>query len=1423
MNFSDDDRSIIFIELWKLLLYTASHPSASVRLSSYNLTGSVLLKLYPYFSNQIQSSFSDASMNATIDIKSSAIIASSFAFISKRIALPYLDVFLDSTPVFHHFTISDPIFTEYLSSIISNLGDLGYEWYSTLLHSLLFLTKSSNDRYLLKSIAAVIQHDPYKLFNDILVQVKEESSIRQSLALISFIITSIDEFQQNNNENKIDLFEIAKVSLEVLENPKNANMTEIDSSLQILSLNSSSFKVKIYENENAVKMTLSKMNDNNSDDITIDFNIEVFAQTPSLYLLDIPIKYSQPTKDDSMLTINAKFKSLGRHIATQPDNKELINSILLIFINFFFNETLEIFDSTECVNLFFKHNINGIEQEKFSTIIQGITQCIGTLINTADESLLKQFLKILIFRKTNNWFQHSDILDLIRHIPPVYLEKLFGLNKIIDLLVDFSLSQNEQVSSLSCNVLRDSIITDDNFQDVTLLIASKIDFFDDLNLTHILSLLSSILYKFPASSISHLRYFAIQILELYSIYCNDNAKALIEIFSFLGNFKLSFITNFYKKNPNLYIYDVFHGAVNYAKAIIASSITNLTGLPFNEWQKCDVQYDLFMNASKLVEADMKSVNIDASSENSLDYSEYLRVCISAMKFLYVAPSKVLSKKFVLTMVTYLKNIFPLKILKFLNKFWSSFNDEEKISALSQMIESTKSIQNYEVAEVVCKFFIFTYQFSNQNQLNYSKEILLVFSKFFEHNTRSSTYQQQLIFKALSCFVNHSRIDPKSNFEQEIIQYYPEIYAHLFNKLLEKEDSAKITSQKSNNSMANTSDSQGESINKFTFTNTPNLEIKLDYDNPCIKTQLKFSNSHLNIKVYHFNEDDLKNIFHEFIKTNDIYGIKLVLKQLSFQKILINFNDESHFFIDNITRNFQEEICLNFIDYLNSVNQDSLDKFIESFQININSESVSFETALFLIKLNPKQYIEKIINATKITKRELKLFARVVQILEFSENDLINATIHCFSLATTPLKFRYVVVVATSVVYKLNYINSTFSDTIVSIMDSHSNFNYSENELEENVSDDLPIFYAGFCLLFISKKTNINAGDSLKILLTKLIASISQSSAEICLLYSALMNLSLNDLVFKQNLPKILEHFFEINLPSIFMIASSLFAETLPILTAQNSKYLTLHAKKFVSEIINKITTKSSFLGTNICFSMCYPVSETISAILSDLMKYEELNRQKQTLIFQNYAQIIPEHSSPYYICYSKTLLLDFLTFAKENKKLTSDYNSLVNISRGLVVSPSSYDRLKAFISAVYVRASIDFDAPSTSLDQTNVVTDIESDAFFNDGIRICDCYGIENMVYEWLKLLLRGNGIAKVLDSISKVLLLSKARFFPIFIGTIKFLKENIKIIIDNDSTKNSLTECINQIKKLLHENSESFEILFKSPDDLEKVLDFAF
>jgi hypothetical protein len=170
---------------------------------------------------EIRSTFAEESTETTIAVQSSAIIASAFAYISKTVALPFLEEFLDSASVYHHFSLFDKIFSEHLSSIISNLGPLGIEWFNTLLNLSLAILNESTDRSVILAISAIVKHHPSRLMDEILQLAQSYQIPGYYLSLVSFILTS-----QRFPLSEIDLPAFARRSLAILADQEGASLNE---------------------------------------------------------------------------------------------------------------------------------------------------------------------------------------------------------------------------------------------------------------------------------------------------------------------------------------------------------------------------------------------------------------------------------------------------------------------------------------------------------------------------------------------------------------------------------------------------------------------------------------------------------------------------------------------------------------------------------------------------------------------------------------------------------------------------------------------------------------------------------------------------------------------------------------------------------------------------------------------------------------------------------------------------------------------------------------------------------------------------------------------------------------------------------------------------------------------------------------------
>ena len=1181
-TFSHEDKEIAFKEIWKLLLYCASHTSSSVRLSAYRLTGCFLLKIQPYYTTQIQKTFSDVSTNATIDIKSSAIIASSFAFLSNRISLPYLSYFIDSTPVYHHFTISDPIFAEHLSSIISNLGELGFEWFSTLLHSFLALIQNSSDRYLIKSIAAIIKHDPLNLFNDVLQFIYDQKDFKDFLSLVSFIITS-NEILQNSNLN---LYKIAQTAMDVLEHQDSCNATQIDSAMQVLNIRSNSFKVETNLNENgSLEIVLnSTNNDQNDQSIQINMDINNLVSRPSFYLFDLPLQITLPTENDSQLTFSAKMRSLAKHANKHTE------------------KACSIFDV-------FLQNYSSKYNEKVSSVLQGVSDSIPTFIKFVDKKVLIPFLENAIFSSPSNWFHSADQLNLIKCIPPESFNDLFGskgLKRIGNLLIKLALSQNEQVSKKSIKVLR-RIVNENNFKDLTLLISKRIDIYDSFNLIHLLPLLTNIVNNMKGCSTDHLNFLILQLFELTDLYINE-LNVLTEIFLFFGCFNLNFVS--IKTITNAFFT---------ALSIIFASITCVTG--FSDWP-FSLPNGLLKSAMEMVEVDIRSKNIDVSSEDSLNYDYYLRPCVSAMKFVYVIPVKFVTKNFILTFYDKLRNIFPYESALFIQKYWETFLNDERVETVIKMDQSLRYIQSYESAALVCRLYIKVFRIEYKEKLKACSEDLRKIADFVEKNPQYTTNEQRILFKAIKYFTNEPRSDPTPEFEKEVIENIPDLYTNLFNKLYEihKETPKEPTIIE---------------LAGFDYKPVPDLHSKLELSDPCVKTQIIHS-------TREFSNDEYQQLLNYYVECNDINGIDLIIRCCYTSNIKLD--------IKGLT--FPKKSLPILIRYLRAMKLPELESILASLPEDEQQPS-SIQRARIYATSN--KYIEMMKTAEKIKKDQLKLFAQTIFIHDYSVDDLIAASLHCLEVAKSTNKLRYSLKVTMSVLSRLETISDDYLESLIIL------FHQREDELDT--------YSASICLYLIAQKLQ-QPNDKLNIYITHLIANISQAAPEICILYSALFFISSQDPLFNQTLHKVIEHLFYINQPSLFNGGVKLFSKAFEIFSNKN---LDILMRKCFPEILQLLPKFGSY----------FTISEKTVPVIMHVFKTG--SKKQQLTIFNCHASLIPSPSSASFVYYTN-LLASFITYSDGVKWQINDYNNLINVTRQMLTSPGNEALLHSYIKIISLRA-----------------------------------------------------------------------------------------------------------------------------------------
>jgi hypothetical protein len=236
-KYSEAERPERFRQVWQFLLTTAGHASSTIRLASHRATGSFLTHIVPHFPDVMLGTFADVAGLTKFDPKSSAVIASSFAFLSTFVARPFLPRSLNTMAIVEHFASPDVTFAEGLPGIISKLGHLGVDWLTHLLRNCLRHIEDASARFVIKAVSAIIGHDAAVFLNEVLDFVGDR--IAENLALLSFLICTYGASIAD-----VDLIRVAVTAVTILGNADSCP-PDLDCSLQLLSVESPSFHLSI--------------------------------------------------------------------------------------------------------------------------------------------------------------------------------------------------------------------------------------------------------------------------------------------------------------------------------------------------------------------------------------------------------------------------------------------------------------------------------------------------------------------------------------------------------------------------------------------------------------------------------------------------------------------------------------------------------------------------------------------------------------------------------------------------------------------------------------------------------------------------------------------------------------------------------------------------------------------------------------------------------------------------------------------------------------------------------------------------------------------------------------------------------------------------------------------------------------------------
>lgn len=538
-----DDESIVnnFDCVWRIFFQCTANKSVSVRNATYSAVSYFLTSFIIFYPKQLINSFIKIVNEPKLESSDlSLLLISLFAFITNFICPLKLQKFLDLTPIFHHFMLKNSKFIEHFANIVSNLSDLGIEWFDTLLSS--YLSQNVDSLYLIQSICEIVRKNPRKLMENVLLAVKDKKCF---ISIISYLLINIEPLKSLN------YFNIGKIAFNILKS-KESSLLEINEALQIFAYSKDSFDLKIsFIDDNIIKMKF----DNDFVELKFDNNLS------SIYLLDLPLKYLIPNDNDSLTIFTTKFKNIGKRFSDS-------------------NKIVDVDGIIDLIDSYTKTKYS----DKVSACLQCLSLCVNTLILNSKNCKIIKVLQRLIYETPVSWFHAYDILSVIGSIKIELIPLVLDFEKTLKIIIEFSMISNQKLLDKIYDVIV-NLTTKENFVYITKFVASDTDFFEKENLLYHINILIKIIEANKNENKNHLFGYLNSIIEVTSYYIY-NLNVLSSIFKFLSLFDLSNIDEILVKP----LYKI-------ALQIICSGLDIIYGYPKID-KKDEIEEKIYENVHK---------------------------------------------------------------------------------------------------------------------------------------------------------------------------------------------------------------------------------------------------------------------------------------------------------------------------------------------------------------------------------------------------------------------------------------------------------------------------------------------------------------------------------------------------------------------------------------------------------------------------------------------------------------------------------------------------------------------------------------------------------------------------------------------------------------------------------------------------------
>lgn len=637
----------IFVNIFKILFGLSLHETTSIKLESSRAMSIFLSRLLPFYNDLLQKSFSKAIEDLKIK---TPLVPASFSFMSKHVSQPLLLQYINITPIVEQFQVNDSCFP----FIIDNIGQLGTGFLQYLLKKLIVQLKTDPNRHLLRSIGSLVKHSPEIFLPQILNL--------DYLTLFAYVFLNV-EF----DHKKFDLSHVADLISKALQSEKSSPL-ERDCAFQVLSTLSP--KVSVSENDkNLIEIEFC------STKVTIDPKKNL--DRPPFFLLPLPLDLLRPVKNESVLQLSPKFKTIAK-----ATTKENVSEILSIF----------------------REHLNLPYSEVVSSAIIGFA-------SQPNKLRCPELINEVIYKKSVSWFHSIDILRVIKSFDIVNTHTL-------NLLYEFIVSGNVRLSSEAIEVVK-SLTNSENSEMIENFFSQKVDLFNENIFERMITTLVAISDKTSVNS--YLNFLSKILLEEIDLH-KDNIRILSIIFNFLSHKDLSFATTS-KLMPyckiavavcEAYLASIY-GDTQEAETNFNNSLNQNSNNNKNQNKNTQVNID-FKSFLTHAKKDVLSKSFDIINEYN-DYHSYYPSFSAAVQFVFSLPIYVIGVAKAIDLSSKIFTFFPKLCSEFYEKNWSNIDESYKNNIMQVLFLKLQFVSDHETIAIWCRIALKTRSIFQIPQIN----------------------------------------------------------------------------------------------------------------------------------------------------------------------------------------------------------------------------------------------------------------------------------------------------------------------------------------------------------------------------------------------------------------------------------------------------------------------------------------------------------------------------------------------------------------------------------------------------------------------------------------------------------------------------------------------------------------------------------